>query len=93
MCQYERNESKPLDCDDRARMGRLFEEINGRIQEINTMMNRIHGTSLNWTKFIISSPSAPSNTDIPILTVVCNQETGDCGCYDHEAARVALVLR
>jgi hypothetical protein len=93
MYQYEKNELQTLNCEDRARMGRLFEEINGRIQEINTMMNRIHGTSLCWTKFIISSASASSNTGIPILTVVCNQETGDCGCYDHEAARVALVLR
>jgi hypothetical protein len=85
MNKYETNKMKPLNGEDRERMGRLFEEITGRVQEISAMMHRLHGTSLHWTKFEISSSGTSSGTDVPILVAVCNEETGDCGCYDHEA--------
>lgn len=72
-------------------MGRLFEEITGRVQETGAIMNRLHGTSLHWSGFrILSSSGAGAGTGTGsegpgILTVVCNEDTGECGCYDHEA--------
>lgn len=85
MHKYERNRMKPLKGEDRERMGRLFEEISGRVQEIGAVMNRLHGTSFHWTRFEISSAGNTSAADGPgILVVVCNEETGECGCYDHE---------
>jgi hypothetical protein len=66
-------------------MGRLFEEITGRVQEMSAIMNRLHGTSINWSRLTIAS-SRDAESDGPfVLTVVCNEETGECGCYDHEA--------
>jgi hypothetical protein len=80
-----RKKLKPLKGEDRERMARLFEEITGKVQEMSAVMNRIHGTPIPWTKFQISS-SDTSGADGPfVLTVVCNEETGECGCYDHEA--------
>jgi hypothetical protein len=80
-----RKKLKPLKGEDRERMARLFEEITGKVQEMSAVMNRIHGTPIPWTKFQISS-SDTSRADGPfVLTVVCNEETGECGCYDHEA--------
>lgn len=76
---------KALKGEDRERMGRLFEEITGKVQEMSTIMNRLHGTPVQWTNFQISSSGA-SEADGPfVLIVVCNEETGECGCYDHEA--------
>lgn len=76
---------KPLKGDDRDRMARLFEEITGKVQEMSTMMNRLHGTPVQWSNFRITSSGA-SDSDGPfVLIVVCNEETGECGCYDHEA--------
>jgi hypothetical protein len=76
---------KPLKGDDRDRMARLFEEITGKVQEMSTIMNRLHGTPVQWSNFRISSSGA-SDADGPfVLIVVCNEETGECGCYDHEA--------
>lgn len=84
MHKCNKNELKPLRGDDRARMGRLFEEITGRVQEMSSIMNRLHGTSLHWTKFEITSSGATSGDDVGILTVICNEETNECGCYDNE---------
>ncbi len=78
---------------DRERMGRLFEEITGRAQEMSAIMNRLHGTPVQWSSFRILSSSgtgagagAGGGSEGPgIITVVCNEETGECGCYDHEA--------
>lgn len=86
MQKYRKNTMKPLKGEDRERMGRLFEEVTGRVQEMSAIMNRLHETSLRWAKFEISSSSTPSGTDGPsVLVSVCNEETGDCGCYDHAA--------
>ena len=71
----------------------LFEEITGRAQEMSAIMNRLHGTPVQWSSFRILSPSgtgagagAGGGSEGPgIITVVCNEETGECGCYDHEA--------
>ncbi len=66
-------------------MARLFEELTGKVQEMSTIMNRLHGTPVHWSNFRISS-SGVSEADGPfVLIVVCNEETGECGCYDHEA--------
>ncbi len=49
------------------------------------MMNRLHGTSFRWTKFEISAAGNSSGADGPgVLVVVCNEETRECVCYDHE---------
>ncbi len=85
MHKYDKNELKPLKSEDRERMGRLFEEITGRVQEMSAMMNRLHGTPLLWTKFEISSSGTSSREDIPIIISICNDDTGACGCYDHGA--------
>jgi hypothetical protein len=88
MPKFARKELKslpPLKGEDRERMGRLFEEITGKVQEMSSIMNRLHGTPVHWSNFTISSSGA-SEADGPyVLTVVCNEETGECGCYDHEA--------
>lgn len=85
MYKYERDNLKPLKGDDRERMGRLFEQITGNVQEMSAMMNRLHGSSVRWGKFVIS-PNSNSAADGPtVLISVCNPETGECGCYDHEA--------
>ena len=76
---------KPLKGQDRVRMARLFEKITGNVQEMSTMMNRLHGTPVSWTKFQISSSGAAGANGPFVITVVCNEETGECGCYDHEA--------
>ena len=76
---------KPLKGQDRVRMARLFEKITGNVQEMSTIMNRLHGTPVPWTKFQISSSSAAGADGPFVITVVCNEETGECGCYDHEA--------
>jgi hypothetical protein len=80
---------EPLKGDDRQRMGRLFEEITGKVQEMSAIMNRLHGTPVRWSSFRISSSAGAdtgADTEGPgIITVVCNEETGECGCYDHEA--------
>ncbi|SOD41464.1 hypothetical protein [Nitrosovibrio sp. Nv4] len=76
---------KSLKGEDKDRMARLFEEITGKVQEMSTIMNRLHGTPVQWSHFRISSSGA-SEADGPfVLIVVCNEETGECGCYDHEA--------
>lgn len=86
MHDYKPDKMKPLEGEDRVRMGRLFEEITGRVQEMAAIMNRLHGTSLNWTRFEIGpAPSGDASGDIPVIVVVCNPETGDCGCHDPEA--------
>ncbi len=84
MHKFSRKKMKPLKGDDRARMGRLFEEITGRVQEMTAMMNRLHGIPVHWSKFEIST-SGTSAADGPgVLVVVCNPDTGECGCYDGE---------
>lgn len=75
---------KPLKGQDRVRMARLFEKITGNVQEMSTIMNRLHGTPVSWTKFRISSSGAAGADGPFVITVVCNEETGECGCYDHE---------
>ena len=86
MHKHKSSELKPLKYEDRERMARLFEEITGKVQEISTMFSRLHGTSLHWTRFEISTAGTTPGTDGPtVLVVVCNEETGECGCYDHEA--------
>ncbi|BCT67680.1 hypothetical protein NNRS527_01267 [Nitrosospira sp. NRS527] len=75
---------KPLKGQDRVRMARLFEKITGNVQEMSTIMNRLHGTPVSWTKFRISSSGAAGTNGPFVITVVCNEETGECGCYDHE---------
>lgn len=85
MHKYERKKLKPLKGDDRARMGRLFEEITGRVQEMSAIMNRLHGIPVRWSSFEISSPGTSAADGPTVLIVVCNKETGVCGCYDHEA--------
>ncbi|MEM7353415.1 MAG: hypothetical protein AAF657_21645 [Acidobacteriota bacterium] len=48
-------------------------------------MNRLHGTPLRWGTFAISPSTNADNDDVFVLTSVCNPDTGECGCYDHEA--------
>ncbi|MEO8996405.1 MAG: hypothetical protein ABI284_03040 [Nitrosospira sp.] len=76
---------KPLKSHDRVRMARLFEKITGNVQEMSTIMNRLHGTPVFWTKFQISTSDAAAADGPVVITVVCNEKTGECGCYDHEA--------
>ena len=76
---------KPLKGKDRVRMARLFEKITGNVQEMSTIMNRLHGTPVQWSNFRISSSGATDADGPFVLIVVCNEETGECGCYDHEA--------
>jgi hypothetical protein len=80
-----RKKLKPLKGEDRDRMARLFEEITGKVQEMSAVMHRIQGTPLQWTKFKISSCGKSGDDGPFVITVVCNEETGECGCYDHEA--------
>ncbi|HVW64028.1 MAG TPA: hypothetical protein VHB01_03360 [Nitrosospira sp.] len=75
----------PLKAEDRQRMGRLFEEITGKVQEMSSIMNRLHGTPVHWSNFSISSSGSPDTDGPSVLIVVCNEDTGECGCYDHEA--------
>ena len=84
LVQHDTGKPYKLEGADRARIGRLFEEITGRVQEMSAMLSRLHGTSPHWSKVTIG-PN-PRATDGPgILVVVCNEDTGECGCYDHEA--------
>ena len=84
MVKHDTSKLYKLEGEDRARMGRLFEEITGRVQELSAMLSRLHGTSVQWSKVTIGRN--PSAADGPgILVVVCNEDTGECGCYDHEA--------
>ena len=85
MSTYQRSKLKPLEGEDRARMGRLFEELTGRVQEMSAIVSRLHGTSVHWSKVTISSSRGAEADGPSVLIVVCNEETGECGCYDHEA--------
>jgi hypothetical protein len=59
---------EPLKGDDRQRMGRLFEEITGKAQEMTAIMNRLHGTpfagqasaSLRLLGLQVRAPMAPA---------------------------------
>ena len=88
MANYcDKEKMKRLVGDDRIRMARLFEEISANIQEMSTIMSRLHGQPAAWTKAIITQPNSTSadgsdDADIEVEHIV-NPETGDSGCYDH----------
>lgn len=76
----------PLKGPDRERMSRLFEEITGRVQEMSAIVNRLHGTPVQWSSFrILSSGGAGAGAgaggapeEPGVITVVCNEHPGEC---------------
>jgi len=80
----DKKKMKRLEGDDRVRMARLFEEISAKVQEMSTIMSRLHGQPAVWTKAIITQPNTASDDDVDIeVEHIVNPDTGDSGCYDH----------
>lgn len=86
MAKYRNKEKmKRLEGEDAVRMARLFEEITANVQEISTIMSRLHRQPATWTRAIITQPNpdaADDDADIEVEHIV-NPDTGDSGCYDH----------
>jgi hypothetical protein len=88
--------SVPLNPEDRARMARLYEEIEGRLHEMALIAARtlaldtsaIESRSLGRVLGRAAQQGPASTSDRPLefqgLEIVCTPD-GVCGCYDHDA--------
>ena len=85
-----RDEFTPLSEDDRQRMARLYEEVQGRLKEMSLIISRTLGMQLSDSTRVMLRPREGKEADAPgdHVEVHCTQMPDghfECGCYDYDA--------
>lgn len=87
---HESRNSYSLETEDRARMNRLYEEIQGRLTEMGLIVCRVLELDPSDMQFKFApTPMDSQSTEEPKalrfkgIEIVCGPS--GCGCYDHDA--------
>ena len=84
------DEFSPLSEDDRQRMARLYEEVQGRLKEMSLIISRTLGMQLSDSTRVMLRPREGEEADAPgnHVEVHCTLMPDghfECGCYDYDA--------